>query len=122
MRRVRPVLFWVARSRVASWFIGWSFAHMSWVIPVKRLHETETLMAFHHPKPSHPIHILIVPKRQRASLMALTDADADFMRDLFATAQILVRQLGLEATNYRLIVNGGAYQDVPQLHFHLVSD
>lgn len=23
---------------------------------------------------------------------------------------------------YRLIVNGGAYQDVPQLHFHLISD
>ncbi len=95
---------------------------MSWAIPVKRLHETDTLIAFHHPVSSHTIHILIVPKRQRASLMALTDADADFVQDLFATVQVLVRQLGLEATNYRLIVNGGDYQDVPQLHFHLVSD
>ena len=95
---------------------------MSWAIPVKRLHETETLMAFHHPKPSHTIHILIVPKRQRASLMTLTDADADFMQDLLVAVQVLVRQFNLDTTNYRLIVNGGDYQDVPQLHFHLVSD
>jgi ribonuclease HI len=31
---------------------------------------------------------------------------------------------GFEAatTNNRLIVNGGKYQDVPQLHFHLISE
>jgi len=34
--------------------------------------------------------------------------------------QDLVGQLGLES--YRLIVNGGKYQDFPYLHFHLVSD
>ena len=28
----------------------------------------------------------------------------------------------MEAGGYRLLVNGGAYQDVPHLHFHLVAD
>ncbi|MEZ4510613.1 MAG: hypothetical protein R3C62_01950 [Chloroflexota bacterium] len=36
---------------------------MSFLIPVQRLRETATLLAFHHPKPSYPLHILLVPKR-----------------------------------------------------------
>jgi hypothetical protein len=34
--------------------------------------------------------------------------------------QQLVEKYHLGA--YRLIVNGGDYQDFPQLHFHLISD
>ncbi len=45
--------------------------------------------------------------------------DGDFLTDLFITVQVLVE--GLELDRYRLICNGGAYQDVPHLHFHLVS-
>jgi histidine triad (HIT) family protein len=112
----------LARSRFARLVIGWVFAHMSWAIPVKRLRETDTLIAFHHPKPSYPVHILIVPKKAIADLTALSTADErDFMVDLFATVQSLISEMNLEETGYRLICNGGSYQDVPQLHFHLVS-
>ena len=34
----------------------------------------------------------------------------------------LVQDLELAERGYRLIVNGGAYQDVKQLHFHLISE
>ena len=33
---------------------------MSFVIPVKRLRETDTLMAFYHPKPSYRFHVFLV--------------------------------------------------------------
>jgi hypothetical protein len=33
-----------------------------------------------------------------------------------------VRELALEAKGFRLTVNGGAYQDVAQVHWHLISD
>jgi diadenosine tetraphosphate (Ap4A) HIT family hydrolase len=33
----------------------------------------------------------------------------------------LVERFDLERRGYRLIINGGKYQEVPQLHFHLVS-
>jgi diadenosine tetraphosphate (Ap4A) HIT family hydrolase len=48
------------------------------------------------------------------------DPSSAFLSELFATVQSLVTELWLPA--YRLIVNGGAYQDFPHLHFHLVSD
>ena len=92
------------------------------MIPVQRLRETETLIAFHHPRPNYPVHILLVPKRSLDSLMALQTSDADFLTDLFQTVQSLVREFNLETRGYRLINNGGAYQDVPHLHFHLITD
>lgn len=111
----------IARSSVGRYFIGWVFTHMSFALPVRRLRDTATLIAFHHPKPSYALHILLVPKKALASLIDLTSVDAEFMSDLFATVQSLVVELNLENRGYRLIANGGPYQDVPQLHFHLVS-
>jgi histidine triad (HIT) family protein len=96
------------------------FAHMSFAIPVKRLRETDTLMAFHHPKPSYPFHVIIVPKKEVASLMQIGPSDAVFLSDLYSTVQSLVNEFKLPA--YRLIVNGGEFQEFPQLHFHLVAE
>ncbi|RPJ23768.1 MAG: HIT domain-containing protein [Chloroflexi bacterium] len=100
--------------------IGWIFAHMNFAIPVKRLRETETLMAFHHPKPSYPFHVLLLPKKAVVSLKEFDPTDTAFLTDLYSTVQSLVNEFHLPA--YRLIVNGGEYQDFPQLHFHLISD
>ncbi len=104
---------WVRR------FIGWMFEHMSFAIPVKRLRETETLMAFHHPKPSYPFHVLLVPKKAVVSLKEL-DPKTHLPHRFVFHRQSLVEEFHLPA--YRLIVNGGEYQDFPQLHFHLISD
>lgn len=94
---------------------------MSFAIPVQRLKETDTLLAFHHPRPAYPVHVLIVPKRAYPSWLELPPDDALFLSDLVRVVQELVGELGLEGRGYRLVVNGGAYQDVPQLHFHLIS-
>lgn len=117
----RTCLFWLARTPAAGFFMGWFFAHMSFLLPADRLRETASLVAFPHPRPAYPVHILIVPKRSIPNLMAWQTADSDFLRDLIPTVQSLVAELNLEAAGYRLIANGGPYQDIPQLHFHLIS-
>jgi histidine triad (HIT) family protein len=109
------------RSRPARAVLGWFFAHMSFAIPVQRRRETATLVAFDHPRPSYPVHILLIPKRAIADVAALTPADSDFMLDLFAAVRSLVAELNLAPGGYRLITNGGPNQAVPQLHFHLVA-
>jgi histidine triad (HIT) family protein len=112
----------LARSSLAGHFIGWLFAHMSFALPVKRLRETDTLIAFYHPHPSYPTHILLAPKKSLASLSDLASNDQDFLVDLVECVQSLVNELGLHDPGYKLIVNGGSYQEVPHLHFHLVSE
>ncbi|NWG35937.1 MAG: HIT domain-containing protein [Chloroflexi bacterium] len=105
--------------RLLAPLFGWIFTHMSSAIPVRRLRETESLMAFHHPKPSYAFHVLLVPKGAVASFLDL-EPDSAFLTELTAVVQSLIEEFQLPA--WRLIVNGGAYQDFPHLHFHLISD
>lgn len=114
-------LYTFACSSVGGRIIGWIFAHMSFAIPVNRLHESKALLAFHHPRPSYPVHILLVPKKAIGSLSDLQPEDDGFLAEVFRITQELVKELDLATLGYRLIVNGGKFQDVPQLHFHLVA-
>jgi histidine triad (HIT) family protein len=109
------------QTKIGHLLIGWIFARMSFILPIKRLHETENLVVFNHPKPSYPVHILIVPKKAIGSLTDLDEEDNEFLLDVFRMAKSMVEELGISQTGYRLILNGGEFQEVPQLHFHLVS-
>jgi histidine triad (HIT) family protein len=119
---LRAGLFRLARTRPVGWLVRQGFATMSFILPVDRLRETSSLIAFHHPSPSYPLHVLLVPKRNYASLMDVAPGDSLFLQDLMVTVQSLVREFDLEQGGYRLIANGGAYQDIPVLHFHLISE
>jgi histidine triad (HIT) family protein len=119
---MKKLLYSVARTSLGSVLFGWVVRTMSFLIPGETLHETELLVAFDHPSPSYPSHILIVPKKKYASLMQLDSDDTQFMQDLITCVQTLVRELGLEDERYRLVVNGGKAQEVDHLHFHLIAD
>lgn len=122
MGRISTLFFWLARSSVGGFVVGWSFAHLSAWLPVDRLYETERVIAFYHPRPSYRVHVLIVPKRPLPTVLALTAADADIWTDVLTCVGRLVNQFDLEPAGYSLIVNGGARQDVNQLHWHLIAD
>lgn len=114
-------VFRLIRTPAAGALVGFFFAHFSFAIPARRLRETATLVAFHHPQPSYPTHILIVAKKRLPDLTALSGGESAFMVDLFAVTRSLVEELALSPAGYRLISNGGRYQDVKHLHFHLIS-
>lgn len=120
MRQLSPLLFRLARSRIGGLIIAWSFAQMSDLMPLNKIYETDLIIAFDHPRPDHATHSLIVPKAKVESFIELKDKD--IQHEIISSAQYLVEQLGLTEIGYRLIVNGGEYQDVKQLHFHLISD
>jgi histidine triad (HIT) family protein len=119
--QARRGLFSLARAPLAGWFVREVFAHMSFTIPVHRLRETPSLLAFPHPSPGYPVHILLVPKRSYRSLLEVPANDSQLFCELVETVRSLVEDLGLEEPGYRLVVNGGANQDVAMLHFHLIS-
>ena len=97
------------------------FARLSFVLTFWRLRETPSLIAFFHPRPAYDFHVLLVPKRNLPSLEELSESEVDFLADLVETIQSLEREFELSNRGYRLIVNGGNYQEIPQLHFHLVA-
>jgi histidine triad (HIT) family protein len=115
-------LFWLARTRLGGLLIKLLFVNFIFAFPMKRLRETDTLMAIFHPRPSHKLHILIVPKLKYDTIFDIPPNENEFTNDLFETVKSLIREFSLEDGAYRLILNGGDYQEVDHLHFHLISD
>jgi histidine triad (HIT) family protein len=113
---------WALRGRLGRMALGLAFNQMSVALPVEWLRQTENLLAFYHPQPAYPVHILIVPRRAIAGLDALGPADRELLYEIFQTAQSLAQELGLHERGYRLVVNGGLYQELPHLHFHLIGE
>ncbi len=119
---MKRFLFRFARTWLGGMLVSWVLSNMSFAIPIDRLRETDSLLAFHHPQPGHRVHILIVPKRNYKSILEVPSSDSTFFHDLLEVIRDLVQELDLERRGYRLIANGGEYQEVNHLHFHLISD
>jgi histidine triad (HIT) family protein len=115
------LVYAASKSRLLGPLIIWSIAHMSNFKPDQVISETDSLICFHHPQPGYPIHILLVPREDVRDLMQLDPEESVSLRDVFATVRDLVETMNLQEQGYRLVVNGGKYQEFPQLHFHLIS-
>jgi histidine triad (HIT) family protein len=91
-------------------------------IPADIVYEDDRCLAFRDISPQAPTHVLVVPKREIASLDALTDDDAELIAHLWLVIRDLARKLNL-ASGYRVVVNNGAEagQSVDHLHFHLLG-
>ena len=82
--------------------------------------ETANVLAFRHTKPSYESHIVVVPKRHIASLVALEDADNDLLLELLGVVKTVARQTVERYGACRVITNLGEYQDSKHLHWHVV--
>lgn len=88
-------------------------------IEVEKIKETENVLAFYHTKPNWTIHIVIIPKHHITQFIELENMD--LIKEIFQVAQDIIKEKVLAETNYKIITNGGDFQDSQHLHFHLVS-
>jgi len=86
---------------------------------VQVVRESANVLAFLHTNPSWETHIVVIPK-QHVQRLADVD-DPNLFAELFQLMLAIIKDRGLSETNYKIIVNGGAYQSTQHLHFHLVS-
>jgi diadenosine tetraphosphate (Ap4A) HIT family hydrolase len=119
---IKRTFFHLARSPLSAFFIGHFFAHLSFLLPDIKAHQEPQVLVLRHPLPSYDIHLLAVPKLKVRSFLDL-DLTAQSGRQLTLS---LFRSLAevaasLKLNKYTLILNGGQYQDVPQLHVHLID-
>jgi histidine triad (HIT) family protein len=92
-------------------------------IPAKIVYEDDRCLAFHDVSPQAPTHVLVIPKKEIASLEELADEDADLLGHMWLVIRNLARELGVDKSGYRVAVNCGADggQSVDHLHFHLLG-
>ena len=109
-----------SKSKLGELIMGITFGRFSRLLPVKRVKETDKVIAFWHPKPLWERHILIVPKKAVLSLDSITENDLPYILDVYRVAREIILEKKWKSEDYSLIVNGGNRQKIPQLHFHLV--
>lgn len=92
-------------------------------IPADKIYEDEQVLAFRDVNPQAPTHVLVIPKKEVASINALADADAELLGRLWLVIRNIARDEGLADDGYRVVVNCGADggQTVDHLHFHLLG-
>ncbi len=88
-------------------------------LQVEKIKETKNILAFYHTKPNWTIHIVIIPKKHVTRFIELEDMG--LIKEIFQVAQDIIKEKGLAESNYKIITNGGSFQDSQHLHFHLVS-
>jgi histidine triad (HIT) family protein len=91
-------------------------------IPAMIVYEDEHCMAFEDIHPAAPTHLVVIPKREIASVDDVQDADAEVVGHLFVAMRAIAAKLGLKG-GYRVVTNCGrdAGQEVTHLHFHMLA-
>lgn len=88
---------------------------------VKKVIETENVLAYYHTKPFYPVHIVAIPKKHIPSLIALEESDNVLLLELLGVIKKVASLVTEESGACRVITNLGNYQDSKHLHWHIVS-
>lgn len=89
--------------------------------PVRKVIETEGVLAFHHTRPFYPVHIVVIPKRHIDSLLALGEQDDNLLLELFTVIRQVASRIVEEQGACRVLTNLGEYQESKHLHWHVAS-
>jgi histidine triad (HIT) family protein len=91
-------------------------------LPAEIVYEDDKVIAIKDIHPQAPVHLLIMPKKEYASIQEVPEAELSILPHLFKVAQDLAEEFGVER-GYRLLTNNGAPagQTVFHLHFHLLG-
>ena len=92
-------------------------------LPADIVFEDEHVVAFRDIKAQAPTHVLLVPRKTIARLGEAAPADHAVLGHLLLKAAEVARQLGIDRTGYRVVINNGrdAGEAVPHLHLHLLG-
>lgn len=92
-------------------------------IPARFVHQDELCVAIHDIQPAAPTHILVIPKKEILNVEAARSEDEKVLGHLLLVAGKIARDLKLDQTGFRLVINNGkdGGQSVDHLHVHLLG-
>ena len=87
------------------------------------VYQDDVVTCFRDIHPKAPVHILIVPNREIATVNDLDQDDIPLIGHMVLTAKLLAEREGIAERGYRLVINvnheGG--QVIYHLHLHLIG-
>ena len=91
-------------------------------LPADIVYDDELCLAFKDINAQAPVHILVIPKREIASLAEVDEIDEPLLGHLLVVASKVAEEQGL-SKGYRTVINCGEEggQTVDHLHVHLLG-
>lgn len=92
-------------------------------LPADIVYEDDEIIAFRDINPQAPVHVLVVPKTEIATVNDIEPEQAELIGRLVLTAQKIARDEGVAEDGYRLVINCNRHgcQEVFHLHLHLIG-
>lgn len=92
-------------------------------IPAEIVFEDRDILAFKDIHPVAPVHILIIPKKEIASINNLEDEDGALIGKMVLVARNIAQDLKISVNGYKLLFRVGEYggQEVAHIHLHLIG-
>jgi histidine triad (HIT) family protein len=107
-----------AEGRKRDWFCE---DVLSGRAPIDRVYEDDLVLAFHHPRPIAPKHVVIIPKRHTPSLLGPEALDPVLLVAMLRAVQNVAARLDVGGRGVKLSANAGAPGVTPHLHWHVTS-
>lgn len=87
------------------------------------VYENEHVMAFRDISPQAPQHVLIIPRKHIASVNEFSEQDLELFGHLGLAAKQVAKQLGVDQSGYRLVLNTNEHggQTVHHTHMHMLA-
>ena len=88
-------------------------------LPSNKVYEDDDVYAFEDIKPLAPVHLLVVPKKHIVDMLHATAADEVLLGKLLLRANDIARQLGIDESGFRYVLNTGEDSRRTIFHIHL---
>src|SRR5438105_2170353 len=76
-------------------------------IDIKKVKETDNVLAFYHTRPYWPVHIVVIPKKHISSLLDLKDQDDKLILELLDVIKEVAAKVKAENGSARVLTHLG---------------
>ena len=92
-------------------------------LPADIVYEDDAVMAFRDINPQAPVHVLVVPKVEIATVNDIKPDQAELVGKMVLAAQKIAVDEGITEDGFRLVINCNRHgcQEVFHLHLHLLG-
>ena len=92
-------------------------------LPADIVYEDDEVMAFRDISPQAPVHVLVIPKIEIATVNDIQPEQAELIGKMVLAAQKIAVDEGIAEDGYRLVINCNRHgcQEVFHLHLHLLG-
>jgi histidine triad (HIT) family protein len=89
-------------------------------LPVRKVMETDRVLAFHHTRPFYPVHIMVIPNKHILSLIHIEEQDIDILHEILDVVRQVASQVTTEHGACGVSTYMGDYQTSKHMHWHVV--